>query len=110
MLATFCLYRFAYIGKDVKMGIKIPTQKIRLLTDEVEERIKNIRSTLSGYDLEKFDMYVKDLVNHALVYAKQKVPSKYTFNSMQPDYTVNAVNDYGNILRNIVTPIVAARL
>jgi len=67
-------------------------QKVRLLTDEVEERIKKIRSTLSGYDLEKFDMYVKDLVNHALVYAKQKVPSKYTFNSMQPDYMANAVN------------------
>ena len=92
------------------MGFKIPTQKVRLLTDEVEERIKKIRSNLSGYDLEKFDIYVKDLVNHALAYAKQKVPSQRTFNSMPPDYTANAVNDYGQKLRNIVTPIVAARL
>lgn len=92
------------------MGFKIPTQKVRLLNDEVEDRIKNIRSTLSGYDLEKFDIYVKDLVNQALMYARQKVPSKCTFNSMQPDYMANAVNDYGSKLRNIVTPIVAARL
>ena len=92
------------------MGFKIPMQKIRLLTDEVEERIRKIRSILSGYDLEKFDIYVKDLVNQALVYAKQKVPSQRTFNSMPPDYMANAVNDYGSKLRNIVTPIVAARL
>lgn len=92
------------------MGFKIPTQKVRLLTDEVEERIKKIRSTLSGYDLEKFDIYVKDLVNHALAYARQKVPNQRTFNSMQPDYMANAVNDYGQKLRSIVTPIVAARL
>lgn len=92
------------------MSFRIPTQRVRLLTDEVEDRIKKIRSTLSGYDLEKFDTYVKDLVNQALAYAKQKVPSQRTFNSMQPDYMANAVNDYGNKLRNIVTPIVAARL
>lgn len=92
------------------MGIKIPTQKVRLLSDRVEERIKNIRSTLSGSDLEKFDIYVKDLVNQALTYARQKVPNKCTFDSMQPNYMANAVNDYGNMLRNIVTPIVAARL
>lgn len=92
------------------MGIKIPTQKVRLLTDEVEERIKNIRSNLSGYDLEKFDVYVKDLVSHALAYARQKVASKYTINSMQPGYMGSAVNDYGQRLRNIVTPIVTSRL
>ena len=92
------------------MGLRIPTQKVRLLTDEVEERIKKMRSTLSGYDLEKFDIYVKDLVNHALGYARQKVSNKYTFNSIPPDYMANAVNDYGSKLRNIVTPIVAARL
>lgn len=92
------------------MGIKIPTQKVRLLTDEAEERIKKIRSTLSGYDLEKFDIYVKDLVNHALAFARQKVTNKYTINSMQPGYQGSAVNDYGQRLRNIVTPIVTSRL
>lgn len=92
------------------MEFKIPMQKVRLLTDEVEDRIKKIRSTLSGLDLERFDIYVKDLVNQVLLYAKQKVPNQRTFNSMQPDHMSNAVNDYGSKLRNIVTPIVAARL
>ena len=92
------------------MGIKIPTQKVRLLTDEAEERIKKIRSTLSGYDLEKFDIYVKDLVNHALAYARQKMTSKYTINRMQPGYQDSIVNDYGQQLRNIVTPMVISRL
>ena len=45
-----------------------------------------------------------------LGYARQKVSNKYTFNSMPPDYMANAVNDYGQKLRNVVTPIVAARL
>ena len=92
------------------MEFKIPTQNVRLLTDEAEERIRKIRSTLSGYDLEKFDTYVKDLVNHALAYARHKVTNKYTINRMQPGYQGSAVNDYGTKLRNIVTPIVAASL
>ena len=92
------------------MEFKIPTQNVRLLTDEVEERIRKIRSTLSGYDLEKFDTYVKDLVNHALAYARHKVTNKYTINRMQPGYQGSAVNDYGHQLRNIVTPMVTSRL
>ena len=92
------------------MELKIPTQKVRLLTDEAEERIRKIRSTLSGYDLEKFDIYVKDLVIHALAYARQKVTNKYTINRMQPGYQGSIVNDYGQQLRNIVTPMVISRL
>lgn len=65
---------------------------------------------MSGYDLEKFDIYVKDLVIHALAYARQKVTNKYTINRMQPGYQGSIVNDYGQQLRNIVTPMVISRL
>ena len=54
-------------------GIRIPGPKVRLLTDEVENVISKLRSTLSGNDLYAFDTYVKNVVNQALVYAKKNI-------------------------------------
>ena len=91
-------------------GIRIPGPKVRLLTDEVENKITRLRSTLSGNDLYTFDMYVKNVVNQALVYAKEKVSGHYEINRMVPGYQSLAAQDYGKRLRNVITPIVASKL
>ena len=91
-------------------GIRIPGPKVRLLTDEVENRIASLRSTLSGNDLYTFDTYVKNIVNQALVYAKEKVSGHYDINRMVPGYQSLVAEDYGKRLSNIVNPIVASKL
>ena len=91
-------------------GIRIPGPKVRLLTDEVENRIAHLRSTLSGNDLYTFDTYVKNVVNQALVYAKEKVSGHYDINRMVPGYQSLVDEDYGKRLSNIVNPIVASKL
>lgn len=91
-------------------GMRIPGPKVRLLTDEVENRITRLRSTLSGNDLYTFDTYVKNVVNQALVYAKEKVSGHYDINRMVPGYQSLVAEDYGKRLSNIVTPIVASQL
>ena len=91
-------------------GIRIPGPKVRLLTDEVETRIANLRSTLSGNDLYAFDTYVKNVVYQALAYAKEKVSGHYDINRMVPGYQSLAAEDYGKKLCNIVTPIVESKL
>lgn len=91
-------------------GIHIPGPKVRLLTDEVENRIASLRSTLSGNDLYTFDTYVKNIVNQALVYAKEKVSGHYEINRMVPGYQSLVAEDYGKKLCNIVNPIVASKL
>jgi hypothetical protein len=99
-------------GKEVNMamGFSIPGPKIRLLTDEVENKISHIRSTLSGNDLYTFDTYVKNVVNQALVYAKEKVSGRYDINRMVPGYQSLVAEDYGKRLSNVITPIVASQL
>ena len=92
------------------MGFSIPGPKVRLLTDEVENKISHIRSTLSGNDLYTFDTYVKNVVNQALVFAKEKISGHYDINRMVPGYQSLVVEDYGKRLSNIVTPIVASQL
>ena len=92
------------------IGFSIPGPKIRLLTDEVENRIANLRSTLSGNDLYAFDTYVKNVVNQALATAKEKVSGHYDINRMVPGYQSLVAEDYGKRLSNIVTPIVASQL
>ena len=91
-------------------GIRIPGPKVRLLTDEVENRIASLRSTLSGNDLYTFDTYVKNVIHHALAYAKEKVSGRYDINRMVPGYQSLAAEDYGKRLRNVITPIVASKL
>ena len=91
-------------------GMRIPGPKVRLLTDEVENKISHIRSTLSGNDLYTFDTYVKNVVNQALVFAKEKVSGHYDINRMVPGYQSLVAEDYGKRLCNIVTPIVASQL
>lgn len=91
-------------------GIRIPGPKVRLLTDEVENKISRLRSTLSGNDLYAFDTYVKNVVSQALVVAKEKVSGHYEANRMVPGYQSLVAEDYGKQLRNIVTPIVASKL
>lgn len=91
-------------------GIRIPGPKVRLLTDEVEASIAKLRSTLSGNDLYAFDTYVQNVVNQALVYAKEKVSGHYDINRMVPGYQFLAAEDYGKKLCNIVNPIVASKL
>lgn len=91
-------------------GIRIPGPKVRLLTDEVENKIAHLRSTLSGNDLYAFDTYVKNVVNQALVYAKEKVPGHYDINRMVPGYQSLVAEDYGKRLSSIITPIVASKL
>ena len=91
-------------------GIRIPGPKVRLLTDEVENKISRLRSTLSGNDLYAFDTYVKNVVSQALVVAKEKVSGHYEVNRMVPGYQSLVAEDYGKQLRNIVTPIVASKL
>ena len=92
------------------IGFSIPGPKIRLLTDEVENRIANLRPTLSGNDLYAFDTYVKNVVNQALATAKEKVSGHYDINRMVPGYQSLVAEDYGKRLSNIVTPIVASQL
>ena len=91
-------------------GISIPGPKVRSLTDEIENRITRLRSTLSGNDLYTFDTYVKNVVNQALVYAKEKVSGHYDINRMVPGYQSLVAEDYGKRLCSIVTPIVASQL
>lgn len=91
-------------------GIRIPGPKVRLLTDEVENKIAHLRSTLSGNDLYTFDTYVKNIVNQALVYAKEKISSYYDIRRMVPGYQSLAAQDYGKRLCNIITPIVESKL
>lgn len=91
-------------------GIRIPGPKVRLLTDEVENRIASLRSTLSGNDLYTFDTYVKNVVNQALVYAKEKISGRYDINRMVPGYQSLVAEDYGKRLSSIITPIVASKL
>ena len=91
-------------------GISIPGPKVRLLTDEVENKIASLRSTLSGNDLYAFDTYVKNVVSQALVVAKEKVSGHYEINRMVPGYQSLVAEDYGKQLRNIVTPIVSSKL
>lgn len=91
-------------------GIRIPGPKVRLLTDEVENRIASLRSTLSGNDLYTFDTYVKNIVNQALVYAKEKISGHYDINRMVPRYQSLVAEDYGKRLSNIITPIVESKL
>lgn len=91
-------------------GIRIPGPKVRLLTDEVENQISRLRSTLSGNDLYAFDTYVKNVVSQALVVAKEKVSGRYDINRMVPGYQSLAAQDYGKRLRNVITPIVASKL
>ena len=81
-----------------------------MLTDEVENAISRIRSTLSGNDLCTFDTYVKNVVNQALVYAKEKVSGHYDINRMVPGYQSLVAEDYGKRLSNIITPIVTSKL
>ena len=100
-------------GKEANMptnGIRIPGPKVRLLTDEVENRISKLRSTLSGNDLYAFDTYVKNVVSQALVVAKEKVSGHYDIHRMVPGYQSLVAEDYGKQLRNVVTPIVASKL
>ena len=92
------------------MGFSIPGPKVRLLTDEVENVISKLRSTLSGNDLYAFDTYVKNVANQVLVYAKEKVSGHYDINRMVPGYQSLVAEDYGKRLSNIVTPIVASKL
>ena len=92
------------------MGFSIPGPKVRLLTDEVEDTIAHLRSTLSGNDLYAFDTYVKNVVNQALVYAKEKVSGHYDINRMAPGYQSLVAEDYGKRLSNIITPIVSSKL
>jgi hypothetical protein len=91
-------------------GIRIPGPKVRLLTDEVENRIARLRSTLSGNDLYAFDTYVQNVVNQALVVAKEKVSGYYNIHRMVPGYQSLAAQDYGKRLCNIITPIVESKL
>ena len=91
-------------------GMCIPGPRVRLLTDEVENAISKLRSTLSGNDLYTFDTYVKNVVNQALVYAKEKVSGHYDINRMVPGYQSLVAEDYVKRLSNIVTPIVASQL
>ena len=91
-------------------GMRIPGPRVRLLTDEVENRITRLRSTLSGNDLYTFDTYVKNVVNQALVYAKEKVSGRYDINRMVQGYQSLVAEDYGKRLCSIVTPIVASKL
>lgn len=91
-------------------GIRIPGPKVRLLTDEVENKISKLRSTLSSTDLYAFDTYVKNVVSQALVVAKEKVSGHYEINRMVPGYQSLVAEDYGRQLCNIVTPIVASKL
>ena len=91
-------------------GMCILGPRVRLLTDEVENKISHIRSTLSGNDLYAFDTYVKNVVNQALVYAKEKVSGRYDINRMVPGYQSLVAEDYSKRLSNIVTPIVASQL
>ena len=91
-------------------GIRIPGPKVRLLTDEVENKITRLRSTLSGNDLYTFDTYVKNVVNQALVVAKEKVSGHYDIHRMVPGYQSLVAEDYGKQLRNIITPIVSSKL
>lgn len=91
-------------------GIRIPGPRVRLLTDEVENKISKLRSTLSGNDLYAFDTYVKNVVSQALVVAKEKVSGHYDINRMVPGYQSLAAEDYGKKLCNIVNPIVASKL
>ena len=91
-------------------GIRIPGPKVRLLTDEVENRIAHLRSTLSGNDLYTFDTYVKNVVSQALVVAKEKVSGYYDIHRMVPGYQSLVAEDYGKQLRNIITPIVSSKL
>ena len=92
------------------IGFSIPGPKVRLLTDEVENKISRLRSTLSGNDLYTFDTYVKNVVNQALATAKEKVSGHYDINRMVPGYQSLVAEDYGKRLSNIVTPIVASQL
>ena len=91
-------------------GISIPGPKVRLLTNEVENRIASLRSTLTGNDLYTFDTYIKNVVDQALAYAKQKVPGNYDVKRMVPGYQTLAAEDYGNRLCDVITPIVASKL
>ena len=91
-------------------GIRIPGPKVRLLTDEVENRISKLRSTLSGNDLYAFDTYVKNVVYQALLHAKEKVSGRYDINRMVPGYQSLVAEDYGKRLCNIFTPIVESKL
>lgn len=91
-------------------GIRIPGPKVRLLTDEVENKINRLRSTLSGNDLYAFDTYVKNVVSQALVVAKEKVSGHYDVYRMVPGYQSLVAEDYGKQLRNIITPIVSSKL
>lgn len=91
-------------------GIRIPGPKVRLLTDEVENKITRLRSTLSGNDLYTFDTYVKNVVSQALVVAKEKVSGHYDIHRMVPGYQSLVAEDYGKQLRNIITPIVSSKL
>ena len=91
-------------------GIRIPGPKVRLLTDEVENQISRLRSTLSGNDLYAFDTYVKNVVSQALVVAKEKVSGYYDIHRMVPGYQSLVAEDYGKQLRNVITPIVASKL
>ena len=91
-------------------GIRIPGPKVRLLTDEVENKISRLRSTLSGNDLYAFDTYVKNVVSQALVVAKEKVSGRYEINRMVPGYQSLVAEDYGRQLRDVVTPIVESKL
>lgn len=91
-------------------GIRIPGPKVRLLTDEVENKINRLRSTLSGNDLYAFDTYVKNVVSQALVVAKEKVSGYYDVYRMVPGYQSLVAEDYGKQLRNIITPIVSSKL
>lgn len=91
-------------------GIRIPGPKVRLLTDEVENKISRLRSTLSGNDLYAFDTYVKNVVSHALVVAKEKVSGYYDIHRMVSGYQSLVAEDYGKQLHNIITPIVESKL
>ena len=91
-------------------GLRLPGPKVRLLTDEVENKIAHLRSTLSGNDLYTFDTYVKNVVSQALAYAKEKVSGHYDIHRMVPGYQSLAAQDYGKRLCNIITPIVESKL
>ena len=86
------------------------TPNIRLLNDHTEYKIRSLRNNLHGRKLDNFDADLKNTVDQALAFAKNKVANRAIARNINPGLALEAVKDYGKKLREIIDPIVSRYL
>ena len=81
-------------------------KNIRLLSDKTIAEINKKRYHLNGETLRSFNTKLTSYVNQAFNYAKTKVNSKFTPDTMYPGVEFDVVETYGRNIRSIVDPLV----